>query len=768
MYPAREGWVACRAAAAGLWLLLLLCLAPAAGSVAAPHETVHREAAPRHGAEAGAQAGASVTRTLSLRELGAQKPIELRGVDRSVSLPLPVRFDEAVVRARLHLEFTFSPSLLPELSQLRVLIDDQPLASLRLPRERMGTPQRVDVELDPRYFVDYAHLRLQFIGHYTSDCEYPLHTSLWASVSNASTLEITTRPLQQRNDLALLPVPFFDVRDNRPLELAVVLPARPSPALVRGAGVIASWFGSLSGWRGAHFPALTNVLPDQHALVLATNDERPAVPGLPRVEHPTLAVADSPGHPGRKLLLVLGRDAEQLRQAVEALVLSHGQLSGERAEVTGVRLPRPSEPYHAPNWVPTGERVRFGQLVPAAGNLQSTGNSLDPIGLNLRLPADVFTWESRGMPVDLRFRYTPPLESGQAMLSVRVNGELVQAMPLRGGTDAATSERLELPFLQDTGTLHNQAFTVPAFALGPVNQLDFQFDIPPRDEGRCRASGAWVQAAIDPDSTLDLRHIEHYTAMPNLAHFANSGFPFTVYADLAQTGVVLAAAPGPAQVQAYLTALGAIGAASGAPATRFALVTPEHVADLADRDLLVIASGPRDPLLTQWNSTLPVRIESGHRSAPALVRMADAGSEWFTGALARHYPRDGWAEVSAQGAIGAVMAMESPLASGHSVVVLAGSDDASLVAAAQALTDPARVRDFQGDLTLLRGAAVESYRVGDTYYVGHLAWWRWIWFQLHAHPLVLVALGLALGIALALLVYGALRRVAARRLVGES
>jgi len=744
-----------------LALLLIQLVAPAAWGA-----TSSQSAAPL--SKSAKLAAGLHTHTLSLRELGAWQPIELRGVDRNVYLPLTVRFDESVVSARLHLTFTFSPALLPDLSQLRVMIDEEPLATVRLSKERLGTPQHVDIELDPRYFVEFSKLHFEFIGHYTSDCEYPFHTSLWASVSNESTLELVTRRLVQRDDLSMLPAPFFDGRDNRRLELPFVFARAPSLATLRSAGMLASWFGAAASYRGAHFASYFDSLPDHHAVVLATNEERPSGLALPQVQEPTLAVIAHPDDPALKLLLVLGRDAEQLRTAAQALVLGQAILTGERVTVRSVRLPQPSIAYQAPNMVRTGERVRIGELVEHSGDLQVTGHSLDPIRVNLRLPADIFTWEARGMPVELRFRYTVPRENGQGNLSVRINDEFVQSFPLRAADQVGTSRHLDLPFLEDTGTLVTQGLTVPAFQLGANNQLQFVFDIPPQDEGRCRTTLGAAQAAIDPDSTLDLTHIEHYAAMPNLAFFANSGFPFTKYADLGQTAVILSDAPKPAEVETMLTVLGGFGAATGVAATRFELLTASNAQQSGDRDLLVIASGVDAPLLQTWKDTLPARIDAGQRASSPLGKIADAGAEWFSGALPHAAPKDGWTEIAGKGPLAAILGFESPLTRGRSAVVLNATDEATLPRTATALIDASKVRNVRGDLVLLRNDEVQSFRVGETYYVGHLSWWRWIWFQLHSHPILLVTLGLALGVFIALMIFGALRRMAARRLAAGS
>ena len=71
------------------------------------------------------------------------------------------------------------------------------------------------------------------------------------------------------------------------------------------------------------------------------------------------------------------------------------------------------------------------------------------------------------------------------------------------------------------------------------------------------------------------------------------------------------------------------------------------------------------------------------------------------------------------------------------MVLLNATEAAALPAAAEVLLDAGKVRLVRGDLVLVRGEAVEAFRVGDTYDVGELRWWRWLWFQLHTHPLLL-------------------------------
>ncbi|WP_258402000.1 cellulose biosynthesis cyclic di-GMP-binding regulatory protein BcsB, partial [Burkholderia multivorans] len=118
-----------------------------------------------------------------------------------------------------------------------------------------------DIPIDPRYFSDFNQIGVRLIAHYTLDhCEDPANSALWADVSPTSELILDEAPVRLPNDLALLPAPFFDRRDNGLVRLPFVLPASADSATLRSAGVLASWFGALADYRHARFP-VTATLP---------------------------------------------------------------------------------------------------------------------------------------------------------------------------------------------------------------------------------------------------------------------------------------------------------------------------------------------------------------------------------------------------------------------------------------------------------------------------------------------------------------------------
>ena len=706
---------------------------------------------------------------LDFKTLGAHQVLELRGIDGNAHLPVNIRLDEVVTGARLKLHYTLSPSLLPHLSHLKVYINDEVQAVITVSRERLGTRQTLELPLDPRFFTDYNRLRLQLIGHYTEECEFPFHSSLWAHIGSDSTLELSLQPLELQNDLAILPAPFFDERDNRPLRLPFVFAPGPDLETLRAAGSLASWFGMLAAYRGNHFPVHLDQLPGGHAVVLATPDKMPAGLKLGEITGPGIAIIDHPRTRGAKLLLILGRNGADLKLAADALALGKAALSGSRVQVQKLDYPPRRAAYDAPLWLPVGRPVRFGELVRFPSDLETRGSQLAPLRINARLPPDLFTWQSRGIPIDLRYRYTPLHNSPDAHLSVSINEQFIQALHLPGSGKSGTADRLVLPLLEDEDTQARSDLRIPAFQVGSNNQLQFHFHLPPGDSGKCQTHRITdLQAAIDPDSTLDLSQFHHYAALPNLALFANSGFPFTKYADLAETTVLLPDTPRPGEIQLMLDTLGRLGAHTGTPGLRFGLLPVSRIQEAADRDLLLIASGDLDPaqqqILQTWGQDLPALLRQGERSFAPLTRVQNALYDWFGWQESPPRPEAGRAILSGGGTLASIAGLESPLQAGRSLVILNGTQPEALELIGTALNDSSRLTRIRGDLTFLRGDQVESFRVQEPYYVGKLPWWNWLWFHLHRLPLLLALAGISLGLILTLMAFAALKRITQRRL----
>ncbi|WP_175720115.1 cellulose biosynthesis cyclic di-GMP-binding regulatory protein BcsB [Burkholderia anthina] len=732
--------------------------APVAGASVAAAAAPVLAAAPAAASAAGLPA---TTVHLPFASLGAFDPLRLRGADDARTINAGVRLDRVVTGARLRLTYAYSPSLVFPMSHLKVSVNGEVVATVPFDAPHAGRTVTQDIPIDPRYFSDFNQIGLRLIAHYTLDhCEDPSNSALWADVSPTSELLLDESPVRLPNDLALLPAPFFDRRDNGLLRLPFVLPASPDSATVRSAGVLASWFGAQADYRQARFPVGSTLPADDQAVVVGTVATLPAGLALPPVNGPMLAVADNPAAPGRKLLVVTGRTAAEVDDAVATLVLGRAALSGPAATVAHVELGAPRKPYDAPRWLPVNRPITFRELVSDPRELDVRGTTPDAIRLNLRVPADLHSWNGSGVPITLRYRYTAPTVQDNSTLAVEINDQLVKSYRLGPAHAEDARGRMQLPLLSVPEGRVTSDVDIPAFRVGSGNQLQFRFTLDSQKTGLCSSLASEPQrAAIDPDSTIDFSHFVHYAQLPNLAFFANSGFPFTRFADLSQTAVVIPDRPSPQELEAYLTMLGHMGQWTGFPALRVQVARPGDVAALGGhKDLLVIDGSPASPLLSQWRASLPLAIDA--QAGTGATRVAFSVKErWRNGVgLA-----DGGAHIEQSGPLAALAGFELPGSHGRSVVALTATDQSRLGDLLDVFQKPGLVSQLQGDLALVRPGQVDSLRVGEPYVVGFVPWYARVWTHAARHPVVLGAVGVVAGLLLALGVFSVLQRIAARR-----
>jgi hypothetical protein len=724
------------------------------------------------GAEPGIDSAAPVRNALARFSEIAPPPgtFTLLGTRPQGQIEFGVRSDEVVTKALLNLTFRPSPSLIPSLSHLKVYLNDELAGLVPIAAEQLGKTNQVQVPIDPRFIGDFNRIRLQLVGHYANICENPANSVIWLDIGKESTLDLSLQKLPVKDDLSHFPEPFFDARDNRPLSLPMVFAAAPDVGEQRAAAVLASWFGTKADWRGQTFPVFYNALPEmQHAVVFATNDKRPDfLKSLPPVEKPTVEMVDRPGNPYQKMLLILGRDDNDLLTAVQGIAQGEMLLRGQTSTIDSVKELAARQPYDAPKWVRTDRATTFGELQQFQGQLQADGTQPGPISLTLKLPPDLFLVRARGIDMDIKYRYTSPAQDDGSRLAVNLNDQFVQDYALTTKRDEG-KQLLRIPLVQ--GLLDGgRQLTIPALRLGMVNQLRFDFDYATpfiggsynntTNESRCETiTPVTNHVVIDANSTVDFSGYRHYMEMPSLGAFANAGFPFSRSADLAQTLVLVSGRPEPEKVSALLNALGNISAQTGYPALKVQMTDDWSKAKEYDADLLMIG-------------TLPADMKGD------VNLLVDAAKSWvnkpnrqtaFSGGLSS--PEDRQAEsqttISSTGPVAALVGFQSPFAAQRSVVALLADSPQAWSLLNGALIDSGKRAAIFGSASIIRDSGVNSLQVGETYWIGHLPWYERLWNALATHPILLAFFAAVVVVVFALLVWRLMRRVSRHRLGDE-
>jgi len=687
---------------------------------------------------------------IRLRDLRS-KALHLEGATAETGIVFTTRQDDAFIAARISLVFSYSNAVARDDGVLQVFLNNEPIGSVTLGKAS-GPKARAEFTFTPALLStdNRLHFRFTLKGQGAKACTLDRDRAIWVNIEPATFIYLSTTRLPVADDLASLPRPFADPKDPLPLNLPFVLPPDPEPGVLQAAGMVAGYFGLVAGNKGATFPVQYTGLPAGSAVVLVVGGNYPpgvaAIPG----EGPRVAVVANPAQVDSKLLLIIGDDAEQLHAAAGTLATSPSRLSGGWSAASEP-LPAPRRPYDAPKWIPSDRPVRLGEL--AGGGAINGRRLLDTPKVSFRTAPDLFFGALSGgkMYVHIRRADDSWVDPGNSRVFVDLNQRTVGEIPLEPKLKVL-SQLKEWLFPGKAEDRVSQVL-LPGFQLASQNQLDFLFELRAKTDADCEMLDWSDRTGIDPDSTIDLSRVAHFAAFPNLALFANAGFPFTRHADLATTAFVMPETSSPQEVQALLNLLGMMADATGVAPSRYVVVDAAKVEEVADRDLIVIGLPSNQPLLKQWEAHNSVHITpTSVTAAPGLsflqrqFQPTDPRAPYYRGAAPE------LAKANLGKPYGYLSSFWSPLNDNRLVVVVGGTQPAALVDLSDHLGDPERATNVQGDFYYLSGSKGEFYTSGIRKFVGGLPiWWRIQWlagsFELAAF-ICLVCVILVLAVAI--------------------
>jgi cellulose synthase (UDP-forming) len=660
--------------------------------------------------------------TFTLNDAGSPQ-IELHGIDSSHSIYFTLPQTHVARTAKVHVYYAFSPSLLPQLSHLKLILNGTLFATIQPTPGLVGGSSSKDAEgefaIPAELLVHNNTLTIQFIGHYTMVCEDPANTTLWARVHRTTFLDIQGNLLPLADDLKQLPMPFLDPAVIQPLSIPVVFPTAPSFKAIQAAGIVTSYFGMISENRPVRFPVRIGAIPAGNAIVISESPGNlPASLNLLSVASATVAMRTNPTDPFSKILVVAGSDGDQMLRAAQAVALHTDLLQGSQAGIDSLKLPDKQQPDGAPRWARTDQTIALWDYA-TADQLQGDGSA--PLNVYFRIAPDIFYSERPNAKLRLSYRYNSIPIGPISSMQVQINNAFLGSVPLIPGQEASKKIETDVP--------------VPVVNLRPFsNSLSFDFTFQLLKKGGCQdTTPINMQGAILRDTYLDLRGYPHYAPLPNLETFANAGFPFTRLADLSETTVVLPPTPTEQEIEIFVTLMGHFGRQTGFPVLRVTVAGADALQQGARTDFLIIGMADDQPGFDKLANNLPVALHSGqiqvHDTQGFFAPLHHA---WWKLRSDEHSESG---DLTAGGIPDSVIeGIESPYDSieSRSIVAFHLRDASTFEAFLATFLNVQQASDISGSVSVLHAAQFHSFRIGsEVYHVGVLPWWTrlTLWFM---------------------------------------
>ncbi|PIJ50745.1 cellulose synthase regulator BcsB [Erwinia sp. OLTSP20] len=719
-----------------------------------------------------AQAGGDVfnlpfSGSMTVAQMGQPQGITLGSGQLQAGMMFTLPTDQVVTHASLALSLKISPALAARNGSLQLMLNGQPLGTLPLNASDTDT---VDYQLDIPAAMVVAENNLSFKVNDSGglQCERDTNRQYQLTILPGSRLSLEGQQLDIVNSLQNFPRPFIDPLRMTTAEVPVVFSATPTPGEVSAAAILASWLGMQTDYRGIRFPVSHDRLPEGNAVIFGHPGENIAGVPLPPSTQPLIKLVNNPANPVGKLLLVVGNDDEQLRQAAWRLVNGPMKVEGDSLTVTPQTV-AVHRPYDAQRWINTQRPVKLSELLRDNQSLVSSGMSHGALQLSFRAAPDLFLWDGETFPLNIHYRFPSEswLDDENSSLSVSLNGTFLRDLTVN------KQGILETLWRQLGGDARQERYILqldPYLIYGD-NQLQFYFNIQPKASAPCNVlDNDNIRSQIAPDSSIDLSDTRHFTLLPNLSYFVGASFPFSRLADYANTLLMLPEKPTDAQIATLLTLAARSGSATGVALTRNRVlfgVPPGGMLheQLRQNDLLAVTTLDGNDFNRQMFSGSPFSLNNNDRALgvppPSTLEKAQA---WLTGDWDRHQ-LDADRYLSSNEQWRGFVSYRSPWSPGNLVVMALATDDTELLKLNHDLRQPKLNAGVRGDSAIITDEnGVRSFRVGAQFPSGQMPWYMMVVWYASQHSVMLALVALLLAIIAGSGTFMMLRRHARKRL----
>ncbi|WP_038909331.1 cellulose biosynthesis cyclic di-GMP-binding regulatory protein BcsB [Dickeya oryzae] len=702
---------------------------------------------------------------VSVAQMGQAQGITLAGGQVQAGVIFTLPGDQVVTNARLDLALRVSPELAALNTSMQLMLNGQPLGTVPL-SAATGDSTLFQLDIPAAMVVSSNNLSFRINDADRLLCERDSATRYNLTILPTTMLHLEGQQLDIGTRLENFPRPFIDPLQMTPATVTMVFPTTVNPSEVSAASLVASWLGMRMDGYGVTFPVIRDALPEKSGIVFGRPGDKVGTLTLPEVADPTLQLIDNPVNPVYKLLLVVGKDDEQLRQAAYRLVSQPFTGDASSLSVTPQKIPF-RRAYDAPRWINTDRPVRLSELLRNDQSMTVNGLWHEALRINFRAAPDLFLWDGDTVPVTVNYRFPSEswIDEQRSYLNVMLNGTFLRNLTVN---KIGVLQELWREMGGDSRQ-ENYTLKVDPYLIYGYNQFQLYFNIRAKDDAPCSVLlNNNIKSQIADSSSIDLSRTRHFTMLPNLSYFVGVAFPFSRQADYAQTVMLLPENPSNAEIGLLLDLAGRAGDATGVSLNhnRVMFGLPTNAADrqkLENSDVLTVTTLQQ----TAFNQTL--LSDSPYTVNPHTFGVKTP-STWahlrtlMTGDWERT-PIDADRYFSSNQAWRGFLSYRSPWSSSHVVVVATGSSDEQLLRLYGDLNSPNINAAVRGDTAIITDEnGVRSFRVGLQFPSGEMPWYMMIVWYANQHSVYLAVMALLLAAAVGLGLTSVLRRLAEKRL----
>ena len=465
----------------------------------------------------------------------------------STTIPIPYRFDVQSIKA----EIKYTPSLIlyPNRSIVAIVANENVVRQFQLNRERYKDSGQVTIssKIPIKLLSDYNQIGVQIIQHYTKGEKEAIEDTsapeLWTQIDlHNSFIEIDFKLKPFEEKISSIRKFFFDEKNIIKDSINFVFPKMPTDEDFYNYSFMANQIGNILKFRDIDFSISTKIIPTKNNVIIMSkkdlnNTFKDCLDLINNFEEKiegNINIVQNPKRADKGILIITGEDQKSIKRALYRMVNRDILLLGEQSiKIIDTQIPKPAKPFTAPEFISAGEKILLSDL----GYKTRTfiGERSAPLYLNFKLYPTVHFESSDFITTTLNI-----IQGGIMRDDSATNIFLNNILVYQAKSISSKDDESELALaVQRFGTRDKNVIPAKLLLKGK-NSLRLEFAmVPIGGPSLVRFNKNILKLTLRDDSTISFPRGVSQVEYPNLKYMSDLGFPFSIYPDLQNTGILI-------------------------------------------------------------------------------------------------------------------------------------------------------------------------------------------------------------------------------------
>ena len=463
-----------------------------------------------------------------------------------VTLPIPDRFDVK----KMTVEVLYTPSLVlyEARSTISVIANQGIVKQFPLNEKRFKDSGKVKIRtsVPVDLLKDYNQIGVQIIQHYSKGVSEAVEDTtapeLWSQIDLQNSyieMDFKLRPFEEK--ISSISKFMFDPKNILKDSVNFVFPKKPTDDDFYHYAFMANQIGNILKFRDIDFSVTTKPLKNKNNVLIMKRDDVKKVlkdfanfKDLDKKISGNINLIRNPKRADKGFLIITGKTEKELLNGLYRLVNRDlFFLEEQNIKVFDIDIPPKSEPFSAPGFIKTGEKIFFSDL--GYKTRTFAGETADPLYLHFKIYPTIEFEREDSIEATLNIIHGSIIRDDSA-INIYLNNVLAYQVRTKDNNDnqqlsAVSAQRFEF----------SKKSIIPAKLLFKgSNALKIAFSMVPIDgPALVRFNNEILKLTLRDDSWLYFPKGRTEIKLPNLKYAADLAFPFSIYPDLQRTGILI-------------------------------------------------------------------------------------------------------------------------------------------------------------------------------------------------------------------------------------